>query len=55
MNIEKLEKFWADYKNDFFSQEYASKEHYKWQVLDQCFKNWDWNVENKATMFKKII
>lgn len=55
MNIEKLEKFWADYKNDFFSQEYASKEHYKWQVLDQCFKNWDWNVENKATMFKKTF
>ncbi|HRE78474.1 MAG TPA: AAA family ATPase [Flavobacterium sp.] len=55
MNLDKLEKYWKDYKKYFELPKSEHQEKYKWGVLNQVYKKWDWNVIDIPEMFKNAF
>lgn len=51
----KLSEYWVKYKEYFKKPAKEHKEKYKWNVLKQVYEKWDWNVEDKAEMFKNAF
>ncbi|MEA1850636.1 AAA family ATPase [Chryseobacterium sp. MHB01] len=55
MNQELFQKKWNQYKEEFFKDSSIYDEKYKWNVLKQVSDKWNWNVDDKITMFKEAF
>lgn len=55
INTGLLSKYWTQYKDYFKLPELEHKEKYKWAVLKQVYDKWNWDIEDKALMFKKAF
>ncbi|SDH85182.1 AAA domain (dynein-related subfamily) [Chryseobacterium taeanense] len=55
MNQELFQKKWNQYKEEFFKDSSIYDEKYKWDVLKQVSDKWNWNVDDKITMFKEAF
>jgi 5-methylcytosine-specific restriction endonuclease McrBC GTP-binding regulatory subunit McrB len=55
MNLEKLQKYWNDYKKYFELPKSEHKEKYKWVVLNQVYRKWNWNVDDVCEMYKNAF
>lgn len=50
MNISLFQEQWNNYKILFFDKNKHHQEHYKWDVLNQVIKRWDWGSDDKIAM-----
>lgn len=55
MNLEKLGQYWERYKEYFKLPANEHQEKYKWTVLRQVYDKWNWDVEDKPSMFKNCF
>lgn len=55
LDKKKLSEYWVKYKEYFKKPAKEHQEKYKWNVLKQVYAKWNWNVEDKAEMFKKAF
>jgi len=55
MNLDKLEKYWKDYKKYFELPKSEHQEKYKWGVLNQVYHKWNWNTDDVSEMYKNAF
>jgi hypothetical protein len=55
MNLDKLEKYWKDYKKYFELPKSEHQEKYKWGVLNQVYQKWNWNTDDVSEMYKNAF
>lgn len=55
MNLNKLEKYWKEYKRYFELPKSEHNEKYKWGVLNQVYQKWNWNVDDVSEMYKNAF
>lgn len=55
MNTNLITQSWNNYKKLFFSSDSPYDEKYKWEALKMVSERWNWNVANKAEMFKNAF
>lgn len=55
MDQDKIKEYWLQYKEYFKLPDSIHQEKYKWKVLEQVYKKWNWNTDNKLEMFRNAF
>lgn len=56
LDREQFHQYWNVYKSEYaLGNELSKNEIYKWEIFNQVYQNWDWNVTNRASMIRNAF
>lgn len=56
LNRDQLTQFWSNYKTNYsLGTELSKDEIYKWEIFNQVYPLWNWDVADKASMIRNAF